>query len=189
VLARKGYARWVGVEPDERLCSVIEREIVDKGLIQNYALVRGTVASVESRAPFDTALYIDVLEHIEDDDKELARVAGLISPGGRVIIVSPAHNFLFSEFDRKIGHYRRYDKKSMRRIVPSSLEIEELFYLDSVGLFASLANRILLHSDNPTLKQVQLWDTVMVRLSRILDKLTFYRFGKTIVCVLRRIPA
>jgi hypothetical protein len=74
----------------------------------------------------------------------------------------------------------------LRAIVPPGLEIERLFYLDSVGLFASLANKFLLHSESPGLRQVQLWDRVMVRSSRIVDKLALRLVGKTIVCVLKK---
>ena len=186
VFARKRYARWVGVEPDDGLCAVIQQEIVDPKLIANYSLVKGTTASIDDMGTFDTALYIDVLEHIEDDQAELVRVAEKVRGGGRIIVISPAHGLLFSEFDKKIGHYRRYDKKSLRAIVPDGLEVEKLFYLDSVGLLASLANKLFLRSDSPTLAQVQLWDRVMVRLSRILDRITLHRIGKTIVCVLRK---
>lgn len=48
---------------------------------------------------FDTLLYIDVLEHIPDDGAELARAAERLRPGGRVIVLSPVHQWLYSEFD------------------------------------------------------------------------------------------
>ena len=85
-----------------------------------------------------------------------------------------------------IGHVRRYDRRSLRRAVPSTLAVERIVYLDSVGMLASLGNRLLLRAALPTRGQIAFWDRWMVPLSRRLDPLLGRRFGKTIVAVLRR---
>jgi hypothetical protein len=59
--------------------------------------------------------------------------------------------------------------------------------LDSVGFFASLANRLLLGSEMPTPRQIGFWDKVLVPASQLLDPLTFHRFGKTAVTVWARV--
>ena len=56
-------------------------------------------------------------------------------------------------------------------------------YLDSVGFFASLANRLLLKQQNPTLKQILFWDRVLVPCSRLVDPLFLFRAGKSVVGV------
>ena len=56
---------------------------------------------------YDTILYIDVLEHIEDDYAEIKHAMGLLTSGGRIIIVSPAHNWLYNPCDKAVGHFRR----------------------------------------------------------------------------------
>jgi hypothetical protein len=60
-------------------------------------------------------------------------------------------------------------------------------YLDSVGLLASLANRLLLRSAMPTVGQIRIWDNFMVPWSRFLDPIFLYGIGKTIVVVWRRL--
>jgi len=55
--------------------------------------------------------------------------------------------------------------------------------LDSAGFFASLANKMLLRRAMPTAAQIGFWDRVLVTLSRVLDRLTGFRFGKTVVVV------
>jgi hypothetical protein len=128
-------------------------------------------------------LYIDVIEHIEDDRAELARAAGHLGSGGMLVVLCPAHNCLFSEFDRMIGHHRRYNTRMLRAIMPSGLKCVEMFYLDSVGMLLSFANRYLLRSSTPTPAQITLWDRVVIPCSRLLDPLLARRFGKTVVAI------
>jgi len=58
--------------------------------------------------------------------------------------------------------------------------------LDTAGFFASLANRVLLRASMPTAAQIALWDEVLVPISRILDRLTGYNLGKSVVAVWTR---
>ena len=118
--------------------------------------------------------------------RELQRAAGLLNDQGRVIVLAPAHSFLFSPFDHQIGHYRRYDRRGLRAACPAELTIERMAYLDSVGMLASLANRLLLSQATPTLGQIQFWDSVLVRMSRFVDPFVFHRIGKSILAVMRK---
>ena len=183
-VARNPNLRWTCLEPDAELAREIENRRSRGALRQDTEIRVGTLDSLDDL--FDTVLYIDVLEHIEDDRKEIAKVAKVLAPGGHLIILCPAHNFLYSPFDRAIGHFRRYDKRSLRQAISAGFKEEKLCYLDSVGMLASLANRALLRQSYPTLRQVLLWDRVMVPLSRILDRILRMSFGKSILGVWRR---
>jgi len=173
---------WHCLEPDAELGSHLNAAIAN---LQLCSATRGTIRSMTERR-FDSILYIDVLEHIASDHDEIAMAAGLLRPGGHIIVLSPAHQFLFSNFDASIGHYRRYNRRSLRACSPSGCNLETIFYLDCVGVFMSLANRILLRQSTPTLKQIQTWDSHVVRISQFFDPLLGYRFGKTIVGVWTR---
>lgn len=143
----------------------------------------GTLAEVPEGERFDTILYIDVLEHIEDDRAELARSARRLKPGGHLIVLSPAHQFLFSPFDAAIGHYRRYSRASLLAAAPKGLPVARAFYLDSLGMALSLANRALLRAEYPTLAQIRLWDRAIIPVSRLVDPLFRYALGKTVIAV------
>ena len=129
---------------------------------------------------------MDVLEHIEDDSAEMERAARRLKPGGYAIVVSPAHNWLFSAFDKAIGHFRRYTKATLRATTPAGLELVRLRYLDSVGMLASLGNRMVLGSAMPTARQIAVWDKLMVPISRAIDPLLGYTVGKSILGVWRK---
>ena len=149
-------------------------------------VVVGTSRDLSSDASFDSIIYIDVLEHIEHDAAELQVTAGRLGPGGCLVVLSPAHQWLFSPFDAAIGHFRRYNRRSLLAASPPGLPVERVMYLDAVGCLASAANRVLLKQSSPTPAQIRTWDRFFVTTSRFVDPCLAYRVGKTIVGVWRR---
>lgn len=181
-LCRGPHDRWVCLEPDAGLGSAIEASRATGALPAWCEVVVGTLDTA-CLGRFDTILYIDVLEHIEDDDAELARAAQHLAAGGHLVVLSPAHPWLFSEFDRAIGHHRRYTSRTLKAVAPASLCLVRLRFLDSVGAASSATNRLLLNQKLPTADQIRLWDTLMIPASRWLDVLTGYRVGRTLLAV------
>ena len=177
---------WTCVEPDRDMARKVKQAAAAGALGEAVAALGGTIENVPAGPAFDTALYVDVLEHIEDDRGEMAAAAGRLRPGGRIVVLSPAWPFLYSEFDRSIGHYRRYTRPTLEALTPAGTTIEAAFYLDSVGMLASAANRLLLSQKLPTLRQVLAWDRTMVPLSRLLDPLLGRRLGRSVVTVWRK---
>ena len=138
-----GENRWVCLEPDAQMAEEIRRKITDAELPANCRVAARTVAELENDDLFDSALYIDVLEHIEDDRGEVEAVMRHLKIGGHLIVLAPAHQSLYTPFDKAIGHYRRYSKNSLAALIPAGLRRDKLIYLDSIGAFASLGNKSL----------------------------------------------
>ena len=113
---------WRCLEPDPKLAAILEETLRQNWPRFEPDVLVGSIEALAGEQNFDTILYIDVLEHIEDDRAELARAAALLASRGRLVVLSPAHNYLFSEFDRAIGHFRRYNRKLLRLISPSKPE-------------------------------------------------------------------
>jgi SAM-dependent methyltransferase len=177
-LFRPPVSQWTALEPDAAQAG----QIIDPAV----RVVVGTLVAIEATERFDAILYLDVLEHIENDALEVREAAARLTPGGRLIVLAPAHPFLFSPMDAEVGHHRRYTAAALRALTPESCRLERLIMVDSVGFFASLANRLLLRSEQISAGQVRLWDGAMVPVSRVLDRLLFRRFGKTALAVWRR---
>lgn len=175
--------RWVCLEPDPSLSAQLTANLRGVGDTERYKNVCGTLENLAEDERFDTILYIDVLEHIEDDAGELKLAAARLRPGGRVLVLSPAHQFLYTPFDASIGHFRRYNRSSLRRISPPELQLEALFYLDACGVAASAANRLLLQQSMPTQKQLGVWDKWIIPVSRVIDPMLRYSLGKSVVGV------
>lgn len=181
-LQSPGVRSWTCLEPDPQLAARIQQEIRE---IPGCSVKTGTIESLPDLL-FDSILYIDVLEHVEDDLRETALAAARLRQGGRLIVLSPAHQFLYSPFDRAIGHYRRYDRASLRACQPEACAEARLEYLDAAGMLLSLANRALLRQSMPTLQQIHTWDRLVVPLSRIVDPILGRRVGKSILVVWTR---
>ena len=174
---------WVCLEPDLSLAARIQNKIAAHELPACCRMVPGTLADLPADVRFQAILYIDVLEHIAADREELASAAQRLLEGGKLIVMSPAHPWLMSEFDLLIGHHRRYTQRSLLAIAPNSLTPIQSGYLDSAGLLASMANRLLLRQGLPTEKQIDFWDRVLVRLSLLLDRILSHHVGKSILAV------
>lgn len=57
---------------------------------------------------------LDVLEHAESPRRFLINVAAMLAPGATGIVAVPAFQSLYSEWDRALGHRRRYDERALR---------------------------------------------------------------------------
>lgn len=178
--------RWVCLEPDPGMAGRIEHAIESRELPACCEAVRAFTGQLTGYGLFDSVLYIDVLEHIEHDAEEANLAKKLLKPGGRLIVLSPAHQSLYSPFDKAIGHWRRYDKKSLQAVIPEGMGCESLRYVDSVGLAASSMNACLLRQGMPTARQLFVWDKFMIPASRCLDPLLGYRIGKSVLGVWRK---
>jgi SAM-dependent methyltransferase len=189
VLCRGTEKRWVCLEPDSALVARLDQKIRSGELPKSCESRIGTLEQFDDSDLFDTILYMDVLEHIEDDRAEVARASKHLRPGGHVIALSPAHQWLFTPFDQSIGHYRRYTRAGFGALATPDLAKVKLVYLDSIGFFASLANKLILKSAMPKPSQIAFWDNVLVRMSKFVDPVLGYSAGKSVLAIWRKAGA
>ncbi len=186
LMCDRAAGRWVCLEPDPGLASKLSESLERINHNSRFQNLCGTLQSLDSRESFDTIVYIDVLEHIEDDLAEMQEAARRLRPNGRIVVLSPAHQWLFTPFDASIGHFRRYNRASLKRVSPEGLSLERMFYLDACGIFASAANQLFLRQSMPTRSQIETWDRWMIPVSRVVDPALGYSLGKSIVGVWRK---
>jgi 2-polyprenyl-3-methyl-5-hydroxy-6-metoxy-1,4-benzoquinol methylase len=186
-LLSKSAATVTAVEPDPVLSESLE-EMVRREHLSNVTVVKGTLSELPPSQLFDSIVYADVLEHIETDGDELRAAANRLQVGGYLVVLVPAHQWLYSPFDARIGHFRRYSKQQLKGLTPPNTRLMLLRYLDSAGLFASAANRVLLRSADPSPRQIRTWDRYFIPASRITDPLLGFRFGKSLIGVWQRLP-
>ena len=141
--------RWLCLEPDQVLGKRLQSVISNHELPATCQVRIGLVADLKPEETFDTIIYIDVLEHIDNDREELKSSCAHLKPGGFLVALSPAHQWLYTSFDEAIGHHRRYNKKTLMAVVPDGLELMDMKYLDCVGATASLGNRFVLKRSSP----------------------------------------
>lgn len=182
ILCSGKHELWMCLEPDRELAGIHSRMLELHQFPKCCKSIVGTLKDVCSHQ-FDTILYIDVLEHIENDRAEVEQAAQLLRPAGHLVVLSPAFQWLYSPFDQAVGHYRRYYKGMLARLSPGNMNLIQCKYLDSIGYFASLTNRLLLNQAVPSLKQVLLWDRCFVPISRLIDPILLFSFGKSLLAI------
>lgn len=176
----------VSLIESDKAQEAILREKFEDYVTTNRVEIYSGYQEILSSDNFDLILYIDVLEHIENDLFELRLASSKLKPNGRLFVVVPAFHALFSNYDRKLSHFRRYSKENLRRVTPRILHIESIFFLDSVGLLGVVVNRIL-GNTNLNLFAVSIWDKILIPISIILDRFIFkHRFGKSLVLIAKK---
>ena len=174
------FSSWTLIEPDKNNFQRLTKNLNFTRNLKVNALNLSIEDYENDSHKFDLILLADVIEHIKDDKKTLNKLFKKLKPTGILIIFVPACQFLYSPFDKQIGHFRRYSIQSLEKLLPSDSKVIEKKYIDSIGFFASLVNKLFLKSPNPSIKQVLFWDRVWVPLSRFFDRLLFFKFGKNI---------
>ncbi|MBL7938170.1 MAG: class I SAM-dependent methyltransferase [Flavobacteriales bacterium] len=173
------------LEPDAALLARVPENVKTVTSIRKE-FIHGTTMDLTGGS-FDTLLYIDVLEHISESRAELGRAMELLAPGGHLIILVPAFQFLFSPFDTAIGHHRRYDRALLQAELPAGLEQIHMRYMDSAGFLLSLGNKVLLRQGSPTPGQIGFWDRAIVPISQVTDKLVAHSFGRSLLSISRKV--
>jgi glycosyltransferase involved in cell wall biosynthesis len=85
----------------------------------------------------DSVVFLNVLEHIEDDRAVLASLYRTVPDGCRVVILVPYNPRLYSDFDRQLGHFRRYAEGELEgKLREAGFEIETQFYFNKFGVVA-----------------------------------------------------
>lgn len=140
----------------------------------------------EFEAAFDAVLYVNVLEHIADDAAELELARRALRPRGQLLLFVPALPALMSEFDRGIGHHRRYRRRPLRALLGSAgFAVERLHYFDGPGVLPWLvAMRWLRLGLSP--RSVALYDRIAVPILRRVEAVVRPPIGKNLLAVARR---
>jgi hypothetical protein len=129
-----------------------------------------------------------VLEHIEDDVSILKMMFKKLKSGGRIYIFVPAFLCLYSSFDKKVGHLRRYTKKELyHKIEQAGFQIEKAWYFDCIG-FCAAWDYTFLDKGNADLnkKQILFYDRIVFPISLFFDSFFQYFFGKNVEIVAKK---
>ncbi len=135
---------------------------------------------------FDSIVYVNVLEHIEEDRAEVARAFDALNRGGHLLLFVPALAWLFSAHDREIGHFRRYTKVGLRNVVvDAGFTIVKARYFDAFGIVPWYVNFVLLRNSLSS-KSVDLYDRIAVPVLRAIESAITPPIGKNLLLVARK---
>lgn len=142
--------------------------------------------ALELDEPLTGVVAINVLEHIEDDAGALRSLAGMVRPGGRIVLWVPGYMQLFGDFDRAVGHVRRYTPATLRQAFESvGLTAETVKPVNLLGGVAwwLTVRRGGVAQPRPAL--VRTYDRVVVPTTRALERWVTPPFGQSVLGVAR----
>ena len=178
-------AQLVAFEPSQNLYPTLEINTSNMARVECVNRCFGDEIE-RFRNHFDTVLYVNVLEHIEDDQGELAVAWESLKPGGHLCIFVPALAWLFSELDTQVGHFRRYSKRELEeKLTKASFEILKSRYFDIAGIVPWYVAFVLLKR-TITADKVSIYDRWIVPIMRPLESLITPPLGKNLLVVGRK---
>jgi len=133
---------------------------------------------------FDTVVMVNVLEHIKDDDKALKIVNKLLKKNGKIALMVPAFNMLFGPLDKSVGHFRRYNKNQLKKLlIRNGFIIQDIYYMNFIGFFGWFLNVRLLRKDYTPQTQSYFFDKFFVPIIKRIEKFLKPPFGQSIIAI------
>lgn len=160
--------------PLTKKCAVLDIDLVNPAFESEYA------ACLSS---FDSVFALNVIEHIEDDGLALQNLIRLLKPGGTLIILVPAYQSLFCRLDKNLGHYRRYNRKSLRHLLSKvPLVIKQMRAFNLAGILGWwFAGKVMKKETLPA-GSLKLYNA-LVPVFQVMDGATFTTVGLSIIAV------
>ena len=153
---------------------VINLDLVHPNFDLEYKDILGT---------FDTVFALNVVEHIKDDTQAIANGKKLLKTNGALIILVPAYQFLYNNFDVELDHFRRYTHKSLLKILAANdLKTSKPFYFNCIGILGWWFSGSILKKKSIPEGQMGLFNK-LVPVFKFVDWITFRKIGLSVICV------
>jgi 2-polyprenyl-3-methyl-5-hydroxy-6-metoxy-1,4-benzoquinol methylase len=170
------------VEPSDRAITVLRELAAGDDRID---VVHGTVEDLPPGPGYDTAVLVNVLEHVPDDAALLRQIRDHLDPHGRVVCFVPAHTWLHSRFDDRIGHIRRYRRSALAEAFgEAGYAVEELRHVNAPGALAWLVGARMLDL-SPSERTTAVYQRAVLPVVGKLESGWQPPFGQSLVVVAR----
>lgn len=176
----------VAVDIEQECIGRLRRRYPDQKNLHAFAIDSEGFREIAKFRP-DSCVCLNVLEHIEDDRGVLQQLASILPSGGAIVLIVPAFAALFGPIDRKLGHYRRYRRASMRALAESAgLRIEKMHYLNLAGFFGWWCNARIFKLEIQSRAQIAIFDLLIAPVMSRLEAAAHPPFGQSLFTVLRK---
>lgn len=181
----RSLQRLVLTDVDPGAVEVMSRTFADRPEVEVRQF--DVDARLELGKPVESVVAINVLEHIEDDAGALRSLADLVEPGGSIVLWVPGYQQLYGDFDRKVGHVRRYTPATLSDAVRrAGLGVE---LVKPVNLLGGIAWWLAVRkggAGTPNPKLVAVYDRYVVPVTRAIERVVRPPFGQSVLCVARK---
>ncbi|CAA0111797.1 Ubiquinone biosynthesis O-methyltransferase [Halioglobus japonicus] len=181
-----GARRLSAFEPSSNMYPVLAEKYAQVSNVDTYNAFFED-ESENFAGSLDAVAYINVLEHIEDDRLALQHAHNTLNANGHLLIFVPALKFLYSDLDKKGGHFRRYSKRELTDVVTSAgFRIESCRYFDVMGIIPWYIAFVLLKQTTSS-SNVTLYDRIVVPVMRRVESVITPPIGKNLLLVARKV--
>ena len=183
MLLAQPIGRLTAFEPDVRMFAELERALAPE---PRAVAVQGFFGADQAGADYDALVYVNVMEHVEHDRREMRHALAALRPGGHLLVFVPALSWLYSPFDEKVGHYRRYTKRSLTSKARAvGFEIAHARYFDVAGVLPWYVNFVLLKNEMAG-GAVSLYDNAVVPVMKRVERVLPLPLGKNVLLAARK---
>lgn len=183
-LIAKQCTALLSVEPDETNYHIICSKLQGRNHVEVF---HGFLSDLlkEKQPTADSIIYINVLEHIENEVEELSLAKTALNPGGHICVFVPALQMLYGAIDKQVGHYRRYSKKHLVDLFENRLDmrIEKINYFDILGVIPWYILSCVLKLTGQNSTTVKIYDQWIVPVMSRMEKRLKLPLGKNIYIV------
>lgn len=140
---------------------------------------------------YDLIYSSNVLEHIPNDSDVIKDLYKMLKKNKYLALYLPAFSILYSDLDRSVGHYRRYDKRDIsKKINEAGFQIIKIHYVDTLGFFIWLIYKIIgvkSFKNDRSGKTLDFFDRYLFPISYFFDVIGFRKlFGKSILIIAKK---
>lgn len=190
VLLKKKYSKLILGEINNEYVNNLRRKFRQFSSVKVVKVDLSSSQSLSRISKLDTIICINTLEHIKNDQKTIINLANKLKVKGHLIIFVPAFQILFSNWDKSIGHFRRYSKNELiNKLEVANLQLVKASYFNSLGFFGWGLNKLIgkTPKNNIIQKQILFFDRFIVPWWSKIEKLLPPPFGQSLLIVAKKI--
>lgn len=149
------------VELSDNYFAILSKRFEGK---ERFQVIHGSVtdpalAKELAQKSIDTVFSLNVLEHVDEDEVALKHFFDILSPGGRLVVLVPAHMFLHNSLDEALGHVRRYTKRELQQKVErAGFTVRKVYYWNSLAIAGWYVNGNLMKKKEVAQGVARLYD-------------------------------
>lgn len=178
----------LSIEPDHYCFSRLKERTNSLG---NVEVINTTSEQLLKILPensnFDSIVSTNVLEHIEDDAAAVQAYCQLLKPGGNLVLTVPAGQWAYGVIDKRLGHYRRYNKKNLLSLLSKSkFDVTRIQYYNIIGLAAWFWNNRITKNTSQNNFQIHVFDKYFVPFLSTFEAIVRVPFGQSLLLVAKK---
>ena len=180
--------RLTSVEVDVRLVDAARNALVTAKAEKPVDHVVGDyLVAPLPKDHYDTALLINVLEHLRDDRAAVRKARSELRMDGRLVIFVPAFELLMSGLDRRLGHHRRYTTGTLRQLLEGAgFTVTALRYYNFTGFLGWLWRFRILGCTEQSRGLVRFFDRVVLPVQLRVERALQLPVGQSVYAVAKK---